>query len=651
MRRNDRNRTLAISDTHIFGPQLINEARFGYFTLSNSRQLNDPFLELTSDQFGIMNPALFFDDSPGTRRLGHFVGRNELSGFSFGGPNDSFNQRDQRTFSFSDNVTFTAGKHTFRFGGEYKRQAYDTNLPEEQATEFEKFDNFTQFLAGRATEADTQFGITNKEFRFSDASGYIAHDFKATPHLTFNLGVRYEFFGLPTERNGRIGNFDPSLVTNTENPSSGFIVPSNVRLTGLEAVDAAINASARVGNKHTLNGQDTNNFAPRFGFAYSPSSFGNKVVVRGGYGIFYDRPSTAFVNTIFSNYPFLREVEVTAGAPNIPIQTAFSTQNPRLGLNNYLPARIVYEAGGVFRIRDNTGVTTTPAGAANPIDLATGRPTLGNVAETFEFRAIDRNLRTPYIQQYNLGVQYEVARDTLIEVRYVGTKGTKLLQAVALNQGFDLNDPSTPDYLYRRFNQAYDAAFRGALSRAPAGTDPATILNGPLRNAGSERERGRGIAYGFPNVVTGNPWDLNLTTPSTRNAAGVVSGGNVINFEARTPLLGFNVPEALFLRSDGTSNYNSLQVNFARRLSRGLQFNTSYAFSKSIDTSSSDPGSTAGGGRPDVPNAGFIVQGNSYDPGNNRALSDFDRTHDARTHGTFGATALFRQRTMRLLLL
>jgi hypothetical protein len=81
-------------------------------------------------------------------------------------------------------------------------------------------------------------------------------------------------------------------------------------------------------------------------------------------------------------------------------------------------------------------------------------------------------------------------------------------------------------------------------------------------------------------------------------------------------------------------------------LSRGFQFNTSYTFSKSIDTSSSDPGSTAGGGRPDVPNAGFIVQGDSNNPGNNRALSDFDRTHRVSATfvyniPTFGSTSRF----------
>ncbi|MBA3241571.1 MAG: carboxypeptidase regulatory-like domain-containing protein, partial [Acidobacteria bacterium] len=327
--RDDRNRTLAISDVHIFSPTLINEVRFGYFTLNNSRRLRDDFAAITTASVGIPNPALFFDNSTATQRLGQFIGRNNLANFSFGGPNDSFNRRKQQTYSIADNLTYIRGQHTFRFGGEFKKFQFDTNLPEEQATEFEKFDNFTQLLAGRATEADTQFGITDKSFRFRDLSGYIADDWKLSRKLTLNLGLRYEFFGPPEEKNGQFGNFDPALLTSTENPLSGFIVPSNAQTTGFTALDDALAVTARADNKSTIN-PDKNNFAPRFGFSYSPLE-SNKMVIRGGYGVFFDRPSSAFINTVFSNYPYLREIEVTAPTRQINLATAFSQQNPLLG--------------------------------------------------------------------------------------------------------------------------------------------------------------------------------------------------------------------------------------------------------------------------------------------------------------------------------
>ncbi|HEX7174204.1 MAG TPA: carboxypeptidase-like regulatory domain-containing protein [Pyrinomonadaceae bacterium] len=637
LRRADRNRTLAVSDQHIFGPTLINEARFGYFLLNNTRALDTPFLtdEFTSEAVGIANPALLFDDSPGTRRLGHFIGRpgTNLSQFSFGGPNDSFNQRKQQTFSVADNLTWIKSNHTLRTGGDYKSHRYDSSLPEEQATEFEKFDSFTQLLTGNATEADTQFGVTEKSFRFQDFSGYITDDWKVSRGLSLNLGLRYELFMWPTERQGRIGNFDFSTfeqcftqaggpVSLCDSPSPGFIVPDNVQSTGLANVDGAVAVTERAGNNHTLRGQDTNNFAPRVGFAYSPWE-SNRLVVRGGFGVFFDRPSAAFINTIFSNYPFLREVEITVPSGNVPIADAFSAQNTTLPLSNWLPFRIVRASGtgGAYVIRDNTGVARDPRG--NVSSAANS----GNIAETFEFRAVDRDLKTPYVQQWNLGVQYEVRKDLLFEARYVGTRGRNLLQAVAFNQGYDLNDLSTPDHIYERFNQAYSAA------GSP---------NGPLGAGASARERGIGRAFGFANPfrvggsagcagnvlsgVAGAPLDLNLANPITC-ANGVLGGGQLINFEARVPVLGFNVPEALLLQSNGNSVYHGAQFSLTKRLSRGLQFNAAYTFSKSIDTSSTDPGSTAGSGKPDVPNTGFVVQGDQRDLEGSRAVSDFDRTH------------------------
>ena len=605
LRRNDRNRTVSIADTHIFSSNWINEFRFGYFYLNNTRRLDDPFLELTNDSIGVFNPATTFDSSIATTRLGHYIGRNNIANFSFGGPNDSFNKRKQLTYSFSNNVNWIYGNNNIKFGGEFKRHQFDTNLPEEQATEFEKFDSFTQLLTGNATEADTQYGVTDKSFRFMDFGLYFTNNWKVNRRLTITYGVRYELFMRPTEKDGRIGNFDLSsfepCFTQSggsgaicDNPTRGFIVPNNVNLTGNPVVDGAITATNVVDNKHTLNGEDLNNIAPRFGFSYAIT---DKFVVRGGYGLFYDRPSAAFINTVFSNYPFLREVEITIPSGNVPIATAFSNTPTTIPLNQWLPFRIVRASGanGAYQIRDNTPVTADSRGVPFPAG------TFGNIAETFEFRAIDRNIKTPFVHQWNIGFQYEFFKDLLFEARYIGTAGRNLLQANALNQGYDLNDTNTPDHIFERFNQAYVAA------GSP---------NGALNAGNTARERGLGKAFGFLNTVTGQT-DLNLSS----------ANGSVIGFEARVPILGFNVPEAILLRSNAYSDYHGAQFSLTKRFSKGLQFNVAYTFSKSIDIMSSDPGSTAGGGKPDVPNTGFIAQGDARNAANNRGLSDFDRTH------------------------
>jgi hypothetical protein len=284
LKRNDRARTLSVSDIHTFSPNLTNDARFGIFLLNNSRSLDDPYLTLTNESVGIPNPATLFDARPATERLGHFIFRGPR--ISFGAPNDVYNMRDQRSYSFSDTLSYFRGAHSVRMGFEYKRHRYDTDLPEEQGLEFEKFASFDQLLRGVAQEADTQFGMTQKSFRMHDLSWFVADDWKVNRKLTLNLGLRWDWFGWPYEKDGRLGNFDFASLADIDNPTSAFLVPSNVATTGVNAIDAAIATSLRADTKHTLNGQDLNNFQPRFGFAYSPFASG-RTIIRGGYGIFF----------------------------------------------------------------------------------------------------------------------------------------------------------------------------------------------------------------------------------------------------------------------------------------------------------------------------------------------------------------------------
>lgn len=630
LQRHNRARTLAIGDTHVFSPRLVNEARFGLLSLNNTRSLDDPFLvdELTSATVGINNPALLFDDSPGTRRLGHFVFRGPR--FSFGGPNDSFNKRRQKTYSFVDAVSYQLGSHAWRFGFEYRHNNVANNLPEEQATEFEKIAHFTMLLQGLTPEADTQFGVTNKEFTSRDVSWFIADDWKVSPRLTLNLGVRWDWFGWPEEKNGQIGNFDPTIA-NSELPINGFLIPNNVNSSRLQSqaqaiIDPAVAATTVIGNKHTLRDQDLNNFQPRVGFAWQPMQT-SRFVVRGGYGMFYDRPSAAFINTVFSNYPFLREVEVTFPSNAVPIATAFSAQNPSLPLNQWLPMRVVFRSNG-YEMRDGTGITVGADGVTpNPNCEANGPsmggPCLGNIAETFEFRAVDRNLRTPYVQQWNLGYQWEVAKDFMWEMRYVGTKGTRLLNALALAESWDLNDPNAPDSVFQRFNDAY---IRAGEPRGVLGTQTLTPEMTAACGGRSACLQGAGLAYGFTWPGFAGPlsglFDLNLA-----RAPSSASDNALIPFEPRAVFLGLNIPEAIILKSTGNSIYHGLQTNLTKRFSHGLQFNLGYTWSRSIDDNSADPGSTSGGGKPDIPNTGFIVQGSARNTRANRGPSDFDRTH------------------------
>ena len=572
LRKSNRGQVASLSNTHIFGNGVLNEARVGFFTLRNTRRLDDDIAAVTSDQFGIVNPALLFDDSPATRRLGHFVNRGIT--WSFGGPNDSFNRREQQTVHFSDALSAIFGQHNIRVGGDFKLHDVKTNLPEEQGTEFEKIEHFQQFLLGFTSEADTQFGFTDKEFLMRDASAFITDDWRVGNRLSVALGVRWDWFGWPYEKNGYFGNFDPAMVTDPSNPIDAIIVPSNIQNTPFSAVNAGIAAVTKVDTKHTLNGEDLNNFAPRLGFAYTVS---DKHVVRGGYGLFYDRPSAAFMNTVFSNYPILREIEITVPSRQVPIQNAFSSNvinGQPTPFDAFFPFRLVYSGGaaGNYTIRDGTGRVGVNGGQ-------------GNIAETLEFRAIDRNLKTPYYQQWNMGWQWELAPSMALEVRYNGSRGHDLLLATALNEPWDLNDPNTPPEILARITAAYRAAGGTANAQDP--------------NA---------LGYGYNGDNNRGP-------------------GGAIATEVRTLYYGFNDAEALYLQSRGRSTYHALQTSVTKRFSHGYQFHAAYTYSIAKDLMSADPGSTAGGGRPDTPNSGFSVENDSRDLESNWARSDFDRPH------------------------
>ncbi len=614
--KDDRNRTLSIKDVHVFSGNLINEARFGFFFLDNSRRLDDRFLidELTNEGQGIYNPATAFVSGAPTQRLARFAGTGNLSDFSVNAPNDIFNKRKQVTLTFANNVTYITGNHSLRFGVEHKRNFFDTSLPEEQGIEFEGLVNFTQLLTTFVPEADVSLGITDKQFRFNDLSFYVSDDWQVRSNLTFNIGLRWDLFGLPFEKNGRFANFDFDRVTDPNNILPGIVLPSNAQKTGFPAIDGSLDSLARADTKHTLNGQDLNNFAPRVGFAFKP--FDNeKTVIRGGYGIFYDRPSAGFINTVYSNYPYFGEVEVSNSfRPNaVQGSTAF------LGID---PTRPFVQRFPYFT------QLTSQSDVSPYILLNNGQGVnAGNGAEPLEFRAIDKDLKTPMIQQWNIGIQQEISKNWTIEARYVGTRGQNLLLAVGFNQPYDLNDPNTPDYIYERLNNALTAQFPGRLpARIPGQTARdrgTTTANNSPRAFGACNPAFAGVAGYAPcsGVNGAGGIDLNLTSFDFENPRAIIDAN------VRVPFLGLDPTDAIILQSRGYSIYHSGQFNISRRFADGFNFNASYTFSKSIDIGSTDPGSTTASGRPDTANLGLVVQGDQRNLNSNRAVSDFDRPH------------------------
>src|SRR5262249_40467273 len=189
---------------------------------------------------------------------------------------------------------------------------------------------------------------------------YFQDDFKLTQKLTLNYGLRYEYATPVVEDDNQFSNFDPGAGTVTL------------------AKDGSLFDRALV---HP----DRNNFAPRFGFAYSPT---DRWVIRGAYGVFYSHTDRQGREGLMGfNPPFL--IDNTISVP---------------GSSNLLATQ------KIFSLQDGY-----PNGLLTPANTS-----------TLSRRAVDQNRRTGYVQQWNFGVQRELFKDLLFEVAYVGNKGTKL---------------------------------------------------------------------------------------------------------------------------------------------------------------------------------------------------------------------------------
>jgi trimeric autotransporter adhesin len=309
-------------------------------------------------------------------------GLPSLSFTNFGGLQDTSPQLQRnQTLTYSDNMIWNHGKHTWRWGGDFRRIQLNTETDSNARGSFiftglntseivggqpvasTGFD-FADFLLGLPQQTSAQFGENNYHFRGNSWDFYAQDEWKLRGNLTLNLGVRYEYVSPYTEINSRIVNLDlsPGVLSLSEGtPTVALVLPGQ---TG--PYNGAFPA--------TLVRPDRNNFAPRIGFAWKPFS---KTVVRGGYGINYN---TGAYQSIVQQLAFQPPFSFT--------QTNVQSSPGQLTLQNGFPA--VQSAG----ITNNYAV--------NP------------------------NYRLGYVQIRNLDIQQQIKTTLLLNIDYTGTKGTDL---------------------------------------------------------------------------------------------------------------------------------------------------------------------------------------------------------------------------------
>jgi hypothetical protein len=292
-----------------------------------------------------------------------------------------------KVYQFADNLSWTRGKHSLIFGAEYKHLNEVVPFLPNFNGQF-AFSSVTRLLNNAPSGISVTAGDPTLAFTEDDQYYFIQDDFKVRSNVTLNLGVRYEYTGQPINKlhdvtvareSGGQGFFDPTL------PLSIRTVPS---------VPA-----------------DKNNFAPRFGFAWSPKfehGFMHKLVgndatvIRGGYSIAYDASFYNILLNVQNGAPFSAAIALNSG--NVLSSTTTSPLPlPANPFGNIV--RAAASASGVL-----------PLGKLNPLFLSQTQ-----VAPDFH---------SPYSEQWSFGIQHQFGRNQVAEARYVGTRGIGLFQNI-----------------------------------------------------------------------------------------------------------------------------------------------------------------------------------------------------------------------------
>ena len=475
----------------------------------------------------------------------------------------------QNRFMPSANAIWMLGKHTITFGGSY---AYTQLNTRDQRTNQGNIGiaDFSQFLQGLVTPYTSDGFVTtaylqgnaNRYLRAGESGLYIQDRYQFRPNFSATLGLRWDWDGGFTEKYGRIYNFDPSLYSYDENTgtvtSSGFVVGGN----NTEYPSKGVSNS-------TLTGRQWG-FAPRLGLAWSPGMFHNKVVVRAGTGLYYDRGelftylSPGFAAGVIAGGPF----GFNQAPPFVNSQVCSSLVSPYQG---YIPTCDPNSPTG-GSLAAPWGSTRQPPPSGNPADILDYLPSASQImngAPLFSFAVYNRDNKLPYTINNTLDIQWQPRNDLAIQIGYVGNLGRHLVIPVPFNQA-QIASPSHPIH-----GQYYSYGY--------------TVLDS-----------------------SGNPLALPPAPGSNVSPGSYLSTYEGGNIDLRVPYVGYS-SESESYDAAGISAYNALQTHLEKRMSHHFRVGFSYTYSHATDEQSA---------------LGLFYNGNN--PLNLRdayGSSDFDRTH------------------------
>lgn len=390
-------RQVMASNTRTLTTTIVNEARFGYNSFFNSlgRELagtRDVVAELGIPGINSGPPIAWGIPSIA------------IQGFAgFGDDSEGPYVNTNKTFQFIDNLSWTRGSHSFRFGGEVRWDQYNQvgNQFARGAFLFESNvtsnrgaantgNSFADFLLGYCKRCEVSVSLATAEFRARSQYYYIDDSWKVTPKLTLNLGLRYEYSPPWLDQTGRLVNIFVPFFDNTPNVADRSRHPVFIRqgsgdfYDGLALRFNPLIQTARDGRLgERLVNDDKNDFAPRFGLAWSPTS---KWTIRMGGGGFYSQDTGNPRFDMARNLAGRRRDEATPTDRDLTWSTPFRNLGGTVQVNN------PYVLGNAF------------------------------------------NRRTPYVIQYMVSVQRELRNNLLLEMNYLGSVGRKLESLRAANE-------------------------------------------------------------------------------------------------------------------------------------------------------------------------------------------------------------------------